>query len=318
VDCDDILELVRSGEKDVERRPEFIEHLQACARCREEAMALLAAARAIRAAPEGALAGHPSSDQIVTLALDPDAAALDINRPLAVHVAGCATCKAELDEVRRAEQSRLSQAHPRPGLGALSSFLRVVSNLTHAHVPAAIALVTGLGLVLLVYPAYLGLRHLPLVKGQLGDLDRRARQLETEVRELSASLAQANRAVSRPTHWSGPLRLLSLTSPLRGQTPEPTFGLEATEPFILISMRPILDESATDSDLYRIILAGQANGVAWSAELTAGEIRRQMRSSGALFFSVPSSLLVPGRHELRVLSVKNPRVPILQIPFETR
>lgn len=316
--CDDILELVSSGEKDVEGRPEFIEHLKGCARCRDEAPALLSAARAIRAASPEALAGHPASDQIVALAMDSEAAALDVNRHVADHVAGCATCTAEIQEVRRAEQKRLSHRHARPGLARLVSALGSAWPApAPGALPARVALVTSLGLLLLAYPAFLGLRHLPRVKGQLGELDLRTKQLEAEMHDLSASLAQASQTVSRLSHWSGPVQVFSLTSPVRGQTTTQSISLNPEEPYLLVSVRPILEESSADPDVYRIVIVGTDGREAWSSDLTAAEIRWQMRSSGALVFPIPSGLLVPGKHELRVLPQKNPQEPILQILFET-
>src|SRR5262245_38802747 len=115
--CDEILELLSAGEAGIESRPEYMNHLRGCARCRQEAPALLSAVRAIRSAPAEAIAGHPASDQIVALAMDPDAAALEVNRSAAEHVSGCATCAAEIQEVRRAEQRRMSPTHARPRLG---------------------------------------------------------------------------------------------------------------------------------------------------------------------------------------------------------
>ncbi len=242
--CDDILELVSSGEQGVENRPEFIDHLRGCARCRDEAPALLAAARAIRAAPAAALVGHPATDQIVALALDPDAAALDVNRSAAEHVTGCATCTAEVQEVRRAEQKRTLQRHTRPGLGALISALGgVLPDLTHGPFPVRVALASTLGLLVLAYPAYVGLRDFPRVKGQMGDIELRTRQLAAEVRDLSTSLAQANQTLTRLSHWSGPLRLFALTSPVRGQALKQTINVDPAEPYVLVSVRPILAET---------------------------------------------------------------------------
>src|SRR5262245_13984457 len=139
--CDEFVEMISSGEKDVERRPEFVEHLKSCDRCRDEAPALLAAARAIRAAPMEALAGHLTSDQIVTLAIESEAGALDIHRRATEHLAVCPTCKAELLEVRRAEEKRMSRERPRRVLWALMDALRL--GLT-SRIPAGVALATGL------------------------------------------------------------------------------------------------------------------------------------------------------------------------------
>jgi hypothetical protein len=316
--CDDILELVTSGEKDVEVRPEFIEHLKGCARCRDEAPALLAAARAIRAAPVEALAGHPASDQIVALAMDPEAAALEVNRRVAEHVTGCATCTAELQEVRRAEQKRTSlRRRGRPALRALISALRsALPDLTYGARPARVALVTSLGLLLLAYPAFLGLHQFPRVKEQMGDLELRTKQLEAQIRDLSISLAQANQAAIRLSHWSGPLRLFALTSPVRGQTATQTISVDPAEPYVLVSVRPILAEPSAEPDVYRIIVVGTDGRVVWSTELTVQQMRRQMRASGALILPIASSVLAPGKYELRVLPAKHPQEPILQIPFE--
>jgi hypothetical protein len=306
--CDDILEMISSGQEDVERRPEFVEHLKSCDGCRDEAPALLAAARAIRAVPVDALAGHLTSDQIVTLAIDPEAAALEIHRSATEHLAVCPTCAAELKEVRRAEERRVSGERPRRALWAPMDLLRL-------RIPASVALATGLVVLLLAYPAYLGLRNPPRTQAEMADLDLRARQLEAQLRDLSASLAQATEASSRLSRWQGPVRLFALTSPVRGETSTQSISLNPEEPYVLVSLRPILESSA-EADVYRFIIQGADGRVTWSADLTVGETRRQLKSSWALIFPVPSSLLAPGRHELRILPQKNPQEPILQIPFE--
>lgn len=317
MNCDDVLELVSAGGPDVDGRPEFVEHLKGCPRCRDEAPALLAAARAIRAAPAGALAGHPASEQIVALAIDPEAAALAVNHGLVEHVTGCATCSAELQEVRRAEQKRLSDTQRRPGLvtliGALGNALRVP---THGPVPARIALVTSIGILILAYPAYLGLRQLPRVKAQMGDLELHTRQLEGQINDLSTSLSQARQDSARLSRWSGPLRIFALTSPLRGQGMAPSIDVDPAEPYVLVSVRPVLAEPSSLSGVYRTVIVDANSREIWSIEMTVEEIRTQMRHSGALIFPIPSSLLRPGKHELRVLSQKGSQEPILQIPFE--
>src|SRR5262245_34577619 len=245
--CDDIFEMISSGEKDVERRPEFIEHLKSCNRCSDEAPALLAAARAIRAAPVDALAGHLTSDEIVTLAIDPEAAALDIHRRATVHLAVCPTCAADLNEVRRAEERRVSGESPRQGWGTLMDVLKL-------RVPASVAMATGLVVLLLAYPAYLGLRGLPRTRAQMAALELRARQLEEQLLGVSASLAQAIEASSRLSRWQGPVRLFALTSPVRGETSIQSISLDPEEPYVLVSLRPILEEPSAEGDVHRFII----------------------------------------------------------------
>src|SRR5262245_7201075 len=305
--CDDIFEMISSGEKDVERRPEFVEHLKSCDRCRDEAPALVAAARVIRAAPVDALAGHLTSGQVVTLAIGPEAAALDSHRRATEHLAVCPTCTAELKEVRRAEESRVSGGRPRQGW-TLMDALRF-------KIPASVAVATGLGVLLLAYPAYLGLRGLPRTRTEMAALELRARQLEEQLRGVSASLTQATEASSRLSRWQGPVRLFALTSPVRGEMSIQSIRLDPEEPYVLVSLRPIL-ESTAEADVYRFFIQGMDGRETWSAEQTAGEIRQQLKSSGALIFPIPSKLLAPGRHELRVIRQANPQEPILQILFE--
>lgn|GEM_PF-2717036 len=316
MNCDDLLELASSGDQDVEGLPEYLDHLDACARCRDEAPALLAAARAIRAAPPSVFAGHPASEQIVMLALNPEDASLDVHRQVAEHVSHCPTCAAELAEVRRAEQKRVSRRSERPALGELIHALgRTWPDLTRGRLPAAIALAASLAVVLLAYPAFLGLRDLPLIKGQLQALEMRAAQLEAQTRDLSDSLAKANKAPSRD-RWSGPLRLFALTSPLRGETVTRSVRLDPAAPYVLIGVRPILPEESSQSDVYRIVIVGPDGREVWHSQLRVEEIRRLMRDSGALIFPIPSDVIPTGKYDLRVLPEKSPRALILEIPFQ--
>jgi hypothetical protein len=170
--------------------------------------------------------------------------------------------------------------------------------------------------LILAYPAFLGLRVLPRVEGQMGDLELRTRQLEAESRDQAASLAHANEALARLGRWSGPLRLFTLTSPVRGQSVQQTISVDPAAPYVLVSLRPILAGPSSDPDVYRFLILDTTGRDAWKSELTAGEIRRQMRVSGALVFPVVSTLLPPGRYELRVQPQARPGEPILQIPFE--
>src|SRR5262245_12644190 len=118
--CDDVLEGASSGEKGFDERPGVLEHLKGCARCREEALAILATARAIRGGPPSAFAGHASSDLIVAIAMGPGAPGLEVDRGVAEHVESCATCTAEVREVRQAEQRRTGPSRsPSPDPGAL-------------------------------------------------------------------------------------------------------------------------------------------------------------------------------------------------------
>jgi len=316
--CDDVLEVASSGEKGFDGRPDLLEHLSGCARCRDEAPAILATARAIRGLSTSAFTGHPSSDRIVAIAMGPGAPGLEVERGVAEHVEGCATCTAEVREVRRAEQKRLSPSRsPRPDLGALvGSPGRALAHLTRRPFPAGVALVTSLGVLILAYPAFLGLRVLPRVEGKMGDLELRTRQLEAESRDLTASLAQANEALTRLGRWSGPLRLFTLTSPVRGQSEEQSISVDPAAPHVLVSLRPILTGPLSEPDVYRFLILDTTGREAWASELTAGEMRREMKASGALVFPIASTLLPPGRYELRVLPKGRPREPILQIPFE--
>ncbi|HEU5179501.1 MAG TPA: hypothetical protein VFW45_01815 [Candidatus Polarisedimenticolia bacterium] len=312
--CDDILERAAAGDASVESLPEFIEHLKICARCGREAPVLLAAVRAIRAAPAAALEGHPPSDQIVALALAPEAGMLEVDPGAAEHVAACAICAAEVKEVRRAEEVRSRLRAPAPlGLGRV---LGNLANLPSGPVMRRLAWVAGLGILVLAYPAYLGLRRVPQLRGEVEQLDTRTRQLEAEVRDLSSSLARAIQAADLLTHWSGPVPLIALSSPVRGQATRQTLKLDPTAPYILVSVRPILSDPSDERDIYRVLILRGDGQAVWNSQITAGEMRRTMRSSGALIFPVPSTLLAPGGHELRVLPEKRPQEPILQIPFE--
>jgi bacterioferritin-associated ferredoxin len=314
--CDEFLERASSGGNDVDRQPDFIAHLERCAQCREEAPAILAAARAIRATPE-ALGGHPAADLIAAVALDPGAQDLEVHRPVVEHVASCATCAAEVREVRSAEQQRLSLR--RPGHfrteSSIGSMGRALATLTRGPVPARVALVASLGVLVLAYPAFRGLHDLPLIERQMLDLERRTRQAEGQPRDLPLAPIQGGSLIP-PSRWSGPVRLQALTSPLRGQAPQQVLSVDPGEPYILVSVRPILTEPWSEPDVHRFIIQGAGGQEAWSSEVTVGEMLQRMRSGGSLIFPIPSTLLAPGRYELKVVPEKHPREPILQIPFE--
>jgi hypothetical protein len=163
-----------------------------------------------------------------------------------------------------------------------------------------VALFASLGVLVLAYPAFRGLRDLPLVERQMLDLERRTRQTDGQPR----------------SRWSGPVRLQALTSPLRGQAPQLILSVDPAEPYVLVSVRPILTEPWSEPDVHRFIIQGAGGQEAWSSEVTVGEMLQRMRSGGSLIFPIPSALLAPGRYELKVVPEKHPWEPILQIPFE--
>jgi len=315
--CDDILELAASGDQGIENRPEFLAHLKACAHCRDEAPGMLSAARTIRSVPAPALTGHLTPDQIVALALDSVPAAETADRRLAQHITGCATCAAEVREVQRAEEARSSIVSGRSGLA--SRIRHVLASLTSTAsqgMPARLALAAGLAVLLLAYPAFLGMRRLPRLQGEMSDLASRTRQLETQVRDLSAALATANQTAARLSGWSKPLRLFGLTSPVRGQRTLPSIRVDAAVPYVLLSVRPLVVDPTGDAEVYRVVLLDSEDREVWRSELSVGEMREQMKSSGALILPIAPALLTPGRHALRVFPRDAPRQLILEVPFE--
>ena len=117
---------------------------------------------------------------------------------------------------------------------------------------------------------------------------------------------------------TGAVDLLTLDPTLRGSEGIISFEANASQPFVPVVVAPALPEEATSEERFGFSILS-AGDVVWSAELTAGEIRKHLDASGVVTFLVPSTDLSAGRYALEVRSLNSPdALPLLEVPFEIR
>lgn len=253
---------------------------------------------------------HPPVEVLVDFAL------MTAERPgarradLAAHLEACATCAREVETVRsgqgEAEGGRRfpSVPHGRPAGAAL-------------RVPVPSLLAAAAVLLVMAYPAFLGLRELPRIRGELKSLvaDREAR--ESRVADLERSLERNEEERRRLANWTGAIAVPLLAAPLRaGTEEETTITVAEGQPFIILAVDPDPTGREAAGERYVAEVLRPDRTAAWSLELDPGEVRRQMARTGSLAFLLPSKMLPPGSYLLR-MARRRPggERPILEVPF---
>jgi len=269
---------------DGEARDRFESHLKACPAC----AALVATWKGIVSAlhDHGAtlFEDHPSEAVLRAYALAREGPG---DPGIARHLAACAACELEVTawRTRQALGLRSGTIHHRgAAVGARGGAFRTPVLWLSA------GLFAGLGLAVL-------LRLAPALRPE-----RSERRPPAAPQPVAA--------------WTGPVQLLLLGSPLRGQGALATFRIEPDQPFALIAVQPALPGSAADSERYRFLIRRETGEVAWVSELDASQIRRHLETTEVVTFAVPSADLKPGRYEMRMLPRDRPDGgPLLEIPF---
>jgi hypothetical protein len=267
-----IVDLLHGRLADIER-DDTVAHVRGCAECGE-----LAATYATLSAAfddDGAAGEHPPGALIVSYALREQGLAAHERDWVASHVLQCNACAAEVETIGEAEAEAARDSATPAGAEPPSRRAR-----SAAYAPAFAAAAV---LLLLAYPAYLGLFEVP------------------RIHERIATLEASRSAAPAPETWDGgPVHQRVLAAPLRGTTGEPTvIPLAEGQPYVMLEVDPgSLEEFATGVTRFGVLDGTGAS--LWSRELTADQIRSYVRSTGTLEFVVPAAALGSGPLTLAV------------------
>ena len=117
---------------------------------------------------------------------------------------------------------------------------------------------------------------------------------------------------------TGAVDLLTLDPALRGGEAMISFEADASQPFVPVVVAPVLPEEATSEERFGFSILRE-DAVIWSADLSAGEIREHLDTSGVVTFLVPTTELFAGRYSLEIRSWTAPdSLPLLEVPFQIR
>jgi hypothetical protein len=269
----------RLGERE---RVAVAAHCVACDECRDLTDTYGAIAASLRGRAAAASEDHPTSDRIVAFAIGPGNLETEVSAAIVAHLRGCPDCAREVETTRQADERTRARFRLVPG----TRLVRMWGGWSPNFRAALAAMIV---LVVLGYPAYLGLTRLPWTA--------------EELREA--------------TRWSGPIDLIVLDSAERGDGPLDTLTIASGQPYVLVGVLPPLPAAAAGVDRFRFTIEPGPGEVIWAAEVTASEIRTRLDSSGVISFPVPAAILRPGRYELVFSRPDTPRVEaLLQVPFE--
>ncbi|MBZ5637561.1 MAG: zf-HC2 domain-containing protein [Acidobacteriia bacterium] len=267
---------------------------------------------------------HPTTEQLVGL-LDGTAEAGE-RAALEAHLQGCTSCRGQLDRLRRTVDL-VKESEGRRAGGTWYGAAREAHAREVAAVPLGIRLArhwpawagfaaAAVVLVVLTYPAYLGVIRLPIAERQATGLLAEKGQDAAQIRELRSSLDGVSDRLRRATEWGGAVELHILPSALRGGRPA-TLEVNAGQPFVLLGVTPQLPGLTASTRRFVFAIAGPAAQPLWSCEMSASEITARVNETNVVTLAVPGSLLPPGRFELRVAPVDaGGGEPLLRIPFE--
>lgn len=272
-------------------------HLSACGKCGSlsETYEMLRASLATAAVAE-----HPTSEEIVAYALrSGDLTGEDLAR-LAAHARACDPCAGEVAAVAEADAAAGSLGG-RPPSGFLRFLLR----------PGPAAALTAAGLLLVMgYPAFLGLVRLP-------ELRRAQQEAQDRVAALTGELDGARRSLQEFADWDGPAQWLTLRRPRRGEAPRNLISLQPDQPYLQVAVRPLLGEEVQDDARFLARIEDEDGREIWAAELRASQIREHVAADGVVVLPVRSALLPPGGYRFRLVSSERTEVePAFEASFQ--
>jgi hypothetical protein len=265
-------------------RDELLSHVTSCNECRSlsETYATLSDAW-----NDDALE-HPPSDLIVRYALDDKTLDEDVRDRIAAHLVACELCAAEIEVTSQAEAD-LAGATPsrqdRPAAAPDRGWL------------LAPALAAAAVLVVLAYPAYLGLFEVPRINDRLAALE-------------------AEGVLGEAPAWAGAVEMAVLRSPVRSTEDEvPTIELAAGQPYVPLAVDPgTLDEYAR-TEVVHIDIRDAAGRMTRSWRLDESELRRHVRRARVVTLLVPAADLPPGQLTLSVSRGPDRAEPVFDAPF---
>jgi len=297
------------GRLDEKTRSELQAHEAGCDECRALTGAYVLFSSALGDEAGGRTDAHPSSEEIVSFALRAESVAAETFTRVATHAGRCVACSGEIETVRKAEES-IQPRLVRLAKSSLGRFLMVPQQRFAAALAAAVVI------LVLGYPAYLGLHRLPRIAAETEGL-RQAKDLaEGQVRVLNSELDQTRQRLGRAIRWAGPAQWIFLKEQRRGDRPAEPIRLREDQPFVLIAVQPRLPGSAKNADSCRVEIRSENGDVSWWSDLTIAQVREDLTAFDVVTLPVPATSLPPGDYELRILSGEGPDgVPLLNAGF---
>lgn len=259
---------------------------------------------------EGFRSEHPSVEELVDLALGRGTSVGASRAALATHLDTCASCAGEVEAVRRVQ----AEAGRRRPLLAIPGGWQSEAPLRSA-LPAALA--AGIALLILAYPAFLGVSELPRVRDESKALRAREQAAEGRIRELSQSLESSEKERRRVAAWSGTISVPLIAAPVRSGDAEPvTVTVARGQPFVCLAADPGLPDQKARLGNYGVEIVKPDGGTVWSIDLEPSEVGRQLRQTGSLAFLIPAEMLPSGKYRLRIIPGGSPAGrPALDVPF---
>jgi len=298
-----------AGRLDELRAAEVAQHLNGCPECRalEATWVVLAEGRT----------AHPSSAEIVGLALDSGALDAAAKKRVETHVVGCATCTREYRLVRSAEAGGEddTEASTAVALG------RVAEGKAWPSAPVARrwrsgALAALAACAALLYPAYLGLSRIPALDGEIDRLQARLAAVTEEMGDARRDADEARRLAERArAGLPGIVALHSLMSPVRGAGAPQRLMVTPGQSHLLVSLEaPLL--SRGEQGLYVFDLLTAAGDVAWKTEVGADDLLRRLATSPEVVLAIPAERIPAGFYRLRLRKPGATQETLLDIRFE--
>jgi hypothetical protein len=274
-------------------------HRATCEECRalSEAYGVIAAALKPSEPPANARAAaeraHPESVRIIAYAVDPESLEPGASAAIAAHLSACQDCSREAEATRGAHEATRAKVFPFPG-----NLIRGTFGAGRANLRAGLA--AAVVVILLAYPAFLGLGRLPRIEEEVEALRAARGAAERQIQELKSSLDDASERLRREPAWAGPVDLHVLEEPARGSGGIRSLRVAADQPFLLLSLLPPVPGRLPGDVVFRFAISDADDRIAWSADLAVSKIRRRLEYSGVLTFSIPTAGLPPGRYTMRV------------------
>jgi hypothetical protein len=275
------------------------EHLRGCEECRSTVETLGAVARAFEG--HDAPGAHLTSEDVVLMAMDPDAAA-PRDGDLRDHLRACARCAWEVRNVRSAESDSTFEVAKGKAVEARSL------------APNWPAIGAGFAVLALLYPAYLGTFRLPAVAEQRRALLASGEESKTRIAALEGSLAETRGQLERSTAWNGPVQVPVLTPALPGRAPRVAHvPVENGQPVIALALDLTDADRRLGPGMHRVRVAGSDGNDLWILDLTGSEIRDRVSVGGVLTVFVPAAALPQGRYTVTLAPVSGE--PIFASPL---
>jgi hypothetical protein len=185
------------------------------------------------------------------------------------------------------------------------------------RIRGGLAVAATIALVLLAYPAFLGLRRLPRAADEARTLADENARLRAELERTRDTFERQLADLRESSEWTGAVPLVILGRRFRGGVEaDETLALRPGQPHAPLALVPVVPDRAADADPFRFELSLKDGRVVWALDMHASEIRRAVRGTTVVTFLVPAALLPPGAHELRLRELQPPDAePLLEIRF---